>query len=318
MKNILHIPTTSFITFNRKEWAAFKHTVHDISFLKEIINLKNIKNNLSIKELIEIYLPLSKFLNLNICSNVKKQNTLKKILNIHTKHIPYIIGITGSVAAGKSTTAKILQILLSKCPEHRVVELVATDGFLYSNKILKKQHLMHKKGFPQSYDILKLINFISKIKSGIPLITVPIYSHLIYDIIYNTQYTIFKPDILIVEGLNILHTNYEDHHILSHIFISNFIDFSIYIDAPEFLLQKWYIDRFLKFCYTANFSNTHSYFYRYSKLSKNTIISIASKLWKKINAANLQKYILPTRERANIILKKGKNHVINNIQLKNQ
>lgn len=316
MSNILQIPTTSFLTFNRKEWATFKNTINDILSLKEIKNLKNINNNLSINEIIEIYLPLSKLLSLSICSNVKKQNILKKILNIHAQHIPYIIGITGSVAVGKSTTAKILQTLLSRWPEHRVVELVATDGFLYSNKILKRKNLINKKGFPQSYDILNLINFISKTKSGIPSIKIPVYSHLIYDVIHNTQQTISKPDILIVEGLNILQTNYKNCHTLSHIFISDFIDFSIYIDAPEFLLQKWYIDRFLKFCHATTISHSHSYFYRYSKLPKNKIISIASQLWTKINELNLQQNILPTRERANLILKKGTNHTIHNIQLK--
>ncbi|WP_159714606.1 type I pantothenate kinase [Blochmannia endosymbiont of Camponotus nipponensis] len=312
---MLHVSSAPFLTFSRKEWASLRDNVNNTLSLRDILNLKEINNDLSINEIIEIYLPLSKLLNLYICSNIKQQTALEQFLNIQKKRIPYIIGITGSVAAGKSTTAKILQTLLSRWPEHRIVELVTTDRFLYSNKILKKRHLMKKKGFPQSYDITNLMNFISKIKSGVKSMTIPVYSHVIYDIIPNVQQVVYKPDILILEGLNILQNHHNYHCNSPCVFISDFIDFSIYVDAPEHLLQEWYIDRFLKFCYTT-FSYSNSYFYRYTQLSKKKIISIASQLWTNINRLNLQTNILPTRKRANLILKKDINHTINNVQLK--
>jgi len=312
---MLHVSSVPFLTFNRKEWSSLQEEVPLILSPREILNLRGINDNLSMNEVIEIYLPLSSLLNLYISSHIKRQNTLKQFLSIQNQHIPYIIGIVGGVAAGKSTTARVLQALLSRWTEHRVVELVTTDGFLYSNKVLKKRHLMKKKGFPQSYDMTSLVNFVSKVKSGVQSMTIPVYSHIIYDIIPNVQQVIYKPDILILEGLNVLQTNHDYHHNLPCVFVSDFIDFSIYVDAPEYLLQEWYINRFLKFCYTT-FSYPDSYFYRYTQLSKKNITSIASQLWTKINRLNLQENILPTRERANLILRKDVNHIINNIQLR--
>lgn len=313
---MLHASYIPFLTFNRKEWASFLDNTNGVLSRKEILNLRNINDNISINEVVEIYLPLSRLLNLYIHSNIRRQNVLGQFLNTQEQRIPYIIGIAGSVAAGKSTTARILKALLSRWPEHRIVELVTTDGFLYSNKILKKRHLIKKKGFPQSYDIASLVNFISKIKSGeVRSMTIPVYSHIKCDIIPNVQQIIYKPDILILEGLNVLQTNYDYNYNLPCVFVSDFIDFSIYIDAPEYLLQKWYIDRFLQF-YRTTFSHSNSYFYRYTQLSKKKVISIALKIWAKINGLNLKKNILPTRERANVILKKGINHTVDNIQLR--
>lgn len=313
---MLHVSSVPFLTFNRKEWSSLQETIPLTLSYREILNLRRINANLSMNEVTDIYLPLSRLLNLYIHSYVKRQNVLEQFLNTQNRqHTPYVIGIVGGVAAGKSTTAKVLQALLSKYPEHRVVELVTTDGFLYSNKVLKKRRLMKKKGFPQSYDITSLVNFISKIKSGVKSITIPVYSHVIYDIIPNVQQVICKPDILILEGLNVLQTDHNYHYNLPCVFVSDFVDFSIYVDAPEYLLQEWYIDRFLKLCYTT-FYYPDSYFYRYAQLSERNMISIASELWTKINRVNLQENILPTRERANLILRKGLNHIINKIQLR--
>ncbi|URJ25703.1 type I pantothenate kinase [Blochmannia endosymbiont of Camponotus sp.] len=312
---MLHVSSVPFLTFNRKEWSSLREEIPLILSPKEILNLRRINDNLSMNEVIEIYLPLSRLLNLYICSHIKRQNILEQFLSIQNQHIPYIIGIVGGVAVGKSTTARVLQALLSRWPEHRVVELVTTDGFLHSNKVLKKRRLMKKKGFPQSYDMTNLVNFVSKVKSGVQSMTIPVYSHVIYDIIPNVQQVIYKPDILILEGLNVLQTNHNYHYNLPCVFVSDFVDFSIYVDAPEYLLQEWYIDRFLKFCYTT-FSYPDSYFYRYTQLSKKNVISIASQIWTKINRLNLQENILPTRERANLILRKDVNHIINNVQLR--
>lgn len=308
---------TSLLILNQKAWFVFQNQNNNILSKKEIINLKKINNDISINEIIKIYLPLSKLLNLHICSNLQKRKIVQKFLNINqSKNIPYIIGISGSVASGKSTTAKILQILLRRWPEHRIVELVTTDGFLYSNQILKKKNLMQKKGFPQSYNIHHLLDFIMQIKSGTQSMKIPIYSHITYDIVHRCQQVVYVPNILILEGLNVLHTHYNFSKLFSHYFISDFIDFSIYIDAPEILLQEWYIRRFLKFCYTT-FSYPESYFYRYTRLPKNVLIAIASSQWRHINQLNLRNHILPTKKYANLILNKGINHTINSILLKN-
>ncbi|URJ25265.1 type I pantothenate kinase [Candidatus Blochmannia ocreatus (nom. nud.)] len=306
-----------FFIFNRKSWSSLREGEMLTLSQTDIFNLKKINNHLSINDIIDIYVPLSKLLNLYYCLNVDRQSILKSLpKNIQTTQYittPYVIGITGSVSAGKSTAAKILQILLSRWPQHRIVELVTTDGFLHNNKVLQKRNLMKKKGFPQSYDMIKLINFILQIKSGAHHIAIPIYSHKNYDIVPNIKQIIYKPDILILEGLNILQNYYNGSS--SYFFMSDLIDFSIYVDAPEYLLREWYINRFLKFCFTS-FSNPNSYFYRYSRLSKKKIVCVASNFWSKVNGLNLQKNILPSRNRAHLILKKGKNHVINNVYLR--
>lgn len=311
-----HILSTSFLIFNRKEWATFQGNANNTLSSKDILYLKKINNDLSIHEVTKIYLPLSKLLNLHFRFNLKQQKCSEQFLNTFSKQkIPYIIGIAGSVASGKSTIGKILQILLSKCPEHRVVELVTTDGFLYPNQTLEKKNLLKKKGFPQSYNIYNLINFISKIKSGTQLIKIPIYSHITYNIIQNFKKIIYSPNILILEGLNTLQTYNNQHHSDHRIFISDFIDFSIYIDAPEDLLQEWYIRRFLKFCRTFC-SQNNSHFSQYSPLSMDKLISAASSTWNQINILNLKKHILPTKKHAHLILNKGINHTIDSILLK--
>lgn len=309
------LPTTLFIC-NKKKWSFSQDQVNNVLSKKEIINLKNINNNLSIEEIKKNYLPLSNFLNFYICSNIKQHNFLQNFLkDKRVRNIPYIIGITGSVASGKSTTAKILQILLNKWAKRHIAELVTTDGFLYSNQILKTKQIIQKKGFPQSYNIHNLIDFMIKLKSGSPILTVPIYSHITYDILHNIKQIIYTPKILILEGLNILQTHNNHYHSYSQFLISDFIDFSIYIDAPEFLLREWYIRRFLKFCYTT-FSYPESYFYRYSRLSHKKLIAIAAATWDNINKLNLNNYILPSKNHADLILNKGFNHKIDSILLK--
>lgn len=312
---MLHNLSTPFLIFNRKEWTAIQSNVKNTLSAHDIFCLKKIDNNLSINEIAEIYLPLSNLLNLHIQCHLKYQKSSTPLLNTTTtQNIPYIIGITGSVASGKSTTGRILQILLNKWPEHRRVELVTTDGFLYSNQILHQKSLMQKKGFPQSYNTYDLINFILKIKSGTQLITIPIYSHITYDIIQNFKQTIQNPKILILEGLNIFNTYNNQHLLCHHIFDNDFIDFSIYIDAAEFLLQEWYIHRFLKFCHISRFKKK-SYFSQYYQCSIDKLISIASSIWNHINIINLKKNILPTKKHAHLILHKETNHTIHSISL---
>jgi len=299
----------------RTQWAALRNSVPLTLSEEEIVKLKGINEDLSLEEVAQIYLPLSRLLNFYISSNLRRQAVLEQFLGTDGQKIPYIIGIAGSVAVGKSTTARLLQALLSSWPEHRSVELITTDGFLHPNKVLNERGLMKKKGFPQSYDMHSLVKFVSEVKSGAKRVTAPVYSHLIYDVVPEGNKVIEQPDILILEGLNVLQSGMDYPHDPHRVFVSDFVDFSIYVDAPEELLQSWYINRFLKFRQGA-FSNPDSYFHNYSKLPEPEAINIATQLWNEINGLNLQENILPTRERASLIMTKSANHAVENVRLR--
>jgi len=307
--------TTPYLEFSRDQWVSLHNLIPLTLIEKEFINLQDINENLSLEEIVQIYFPLSRLLSFYISSNLHRQTMLKQFLGNYEQKIPYVIGITGSVAVGKSTIARLLQILLSCWPGHQCVELVTTDSFLYPNKVLYKRGLMQKKGFPQSYDMCNLVNFITKIKSGSYQVMAPVYSHLIYDVVPNDNKLVKQPDILILEGLNVLQSSVDYTRNLHYVFISDFIDFSIYIDAPENLLKNWYINRFLRFRQSA-FTNLDSYFYHYTLLSEEEVTKIATQLWDNINGLNLKQNILPTRERASLIIKKSVNHAVESIWLR--
>ncbi|WMY94995.1 MAG: type I pantothenate kinase [Arsenophonus sp.] len=310
----------TYLEFNPENWKIFCKTlpIQISNKKKELLKFPGKNHKIQKKEINKVYIPITELLNFYISLNSHHNNFLKKTSYNTTNmtKIPYVIGIVGSVAVGKSTTAHLLKKLLSSDPLHHRVELITTDSFLYPNKTLQDKGIMHKKGFPQSYDMYNLIKFISEIKSGIKKVTAPIYSHFVYDIIPNKKKIIHRPDILIVEGLNILQNNTDCQNTSHHLLVSDFLDFSIYIDAPENLLKNWYIKRFLKFCQKA-FSNSKSYFYNYSKLNKTEIIKIAQAIWEEINKINLEKNIIPTKEKAKLIITKSYNHSIIKIQLKN-
>ncbi|MFH8136489.1 type I pantothenate kinase [Pantoea osteomyelitidis] len=307
--------TTPYLQFTRAQWAALRNSVPMTLTEEEITQLKGINEDLSLEEVAEIYLPLSRLLNFYISSNVRRQAVLEQFLGTNGQRIPYIISVAGSVAVGKSTTARVLQALLSRWPEHRKVELITTDGFLHPNAVLKERGLMKKKGFPQSYDMHRLVKFVSDLKSGAKQVTAPVYSHLSYDVIPDGDKVVQQPDILILEGLNVLQSGMDYPHDPHRVFVSDFVDFSIYVDAPEDLLQSWYINRFLKFRQGA-FSDPDSYFHNYAKLSEQEAVQIAASLWKEINWLNLQKNILPTRERASLIMTKSANHEVERVRLR--
>lgn len=307
--------TTPYLTFSRHQWAALRDSVPMTLSEDEITRLKGINEDLSLQEVAEIYLPLSRLLNFYINSNLRRQAVLEQFLGTSGQKIPYIISIAGSVAVGKSTTARVLQALLSRWPEHRRVELITTDGFLHPNAVLKERDLMKKKGFPQSYDMHRLVNFVADLKSGATEVTAPVYSHLIYDVIPDGDKTVQQPDILILEGLNVLQSGMDYPHDPHHVFVSDFVDFSIYVDAPEQLLETWYINRFLKFRKGA-FTDPDSYFHHYAQLSEEEAVNIATQLWKEINWRNLKENILPTRERASLILSKSANHAVEQVRLR--
>ncbi|CNL91147.1 type I pantothenate kinase [Yersinia aleksiciae] len=306
---------TPYLQFDRTQWAALRDSVPLTLTEEEIVKLKGINEDLSLDEVAQIYLPLSRLLNFYISSNLRRQAVLEQFLGTDGQRIPYVIGIAGSVAVGKSTTARLLQALLSRWPEHRSVELITTDGFLYPNKVLNERGLMKKKGFPQSYDMHNLVKFVSEVKSGADHVTAPVYSHLIYDVVPDGNKIIKQPDILILEGLNVLQSGMDYPHDPHRVFVSDFVDFSIYVDAPEELLQSWYINRFLKFRQGA-FSNPDSYFHNYAKLPETEAVKIATLLWKEINGLNLKQNILPTRERASLIMTKSANHAVESVRLR--
>lgn len=306
---------TPFLTFNRQQWAALRKSVPLKLTEQDLKPLLGFNEELSLEEVSTIYLPLARLINYYIDENLKHQEVLHKFLDVESPKVPYIISLTGSVSVGKSTSARILQALLSEWPEKRKVDLITTDGFLYPLKTLQERNLMKRKGFPESYDIHRLIEFVSDIKSGKRNVKAPVYSHLTYDIIPDQFNEVDQPDIVILEGLNMLQSGMNYPHSPHSVFVSDFVDFSIYVDADETLLKDWYIHRFLKFRRSA-FSDPHSYFHHYSKLSEQEAITTASTIWDEINGLNLRKNILPSRERANLILVKGEDHAIETVKLR--
>lgn len=298
-----------FLIFERKQWAELRKSVPLSLTEQDLKPLLSFNDELSLDEVRSIYLPLVRLLNYYIEENLKRHTVIERFLGIDKPKVPYIISIAGSVAVGKSTTARILQALLTEA--NRKVDLITTDGFLYPLEKLKQQDLLSKKGFPVSYDTHALIQFVSDIKSGKEQVKAPVYSHLTYDIIPGQYTEINQPDILIIEGLNVLQRGHKAHNL----FVSDFVDFSIFVDAEESLLKNWYIKRFLKFRKGA-FADPNSYFHHYAQLSETEAIEVASSIWDNINGVNLHENILPTRERASLILVKGEDHAINTVKLR--
>lgn len=309
---VLSNQLTPFLSFSREQWADLRKSVPLKLTEQDLKPLLGFNEALSLNEVSTIYLPLTRLINYYIEENLRRQTVLNRFLGVQNPKVPYIIGIAGSVAVGKSTSARILQSLLSHWPNERKVDLITTDGFLHPLQKLKQDNLLHKKGFPVSYDTAKLIRFLAEIKSGKEKVQAPIYSHLTYDIVPHEFTEIKQPDILILEGLNVLQTAGNNSN---QTFVSDFVDFSIYVDAQEVLLKEWYIKRFLKFRQSA-FSDPNSYFKHYAKLSEQEAIATAASIWENINGLNLRENILPTRERADLILTKGADHAVELIKLR--
>ena len=306
-----------YLLFDRNKWAELRKSEPMTLTEDEIQQLKGINEELSIDEVRDIYLPLSRLLNYYVNSTKSRQAVMMNFLNEELIKIPFIIGVAGSVSVGKSTSSRVLQALLSRWKENNQVALVTTDGFLYPNAVLKERELMSKKGFPESYDIHQLLRFVSDIKSGKSEVKAPKYSHLSYDILPDEQIVISPPpDILILEGLNVLQSQVDyPKQEKQGTFVSDFLDFSIYVDAEEHYLEEWFLDRFMKFRETA-FNDPKSYFYPVSKLSEQEAQAMAFNAWREINSKNLHKNILPTRERAYLILHKGENHKVDYVKLR--
>jgi type I pantothenate kinase len=302
-------------TFSRAEWASLRSDTPMTLTAGEVARLRSLNDRLDLAEVEDIYLPLSRLLSLYVAATQRLFRAQQGFLGTEDVQMPYVIGVGGSVAVGKSTTARVLEALLARWPNTPKVDLVTTDGFLYPNAVLEREGLMERKGFPESYDLPTLLRFLSDIKAGRRPARAPVYSHLVYDVMPNHWKEVDHPDILIVEGLNVLQAARLPKDGKAIPFVSDFFDFSIYIDADEDLLLRWYVDRFLTLRGTA-FRDPMSYFHRYSKLSDEQAVETATSIWTRINLVNLRENILPTRQRADLILVKAANHAIEQVSLR--
>jgi type I pantothenate kinase len=301
--------------FSRAEWAARREDTPMTLTSDEVTRLRSMHDRLDMAEVEEIYLPVSRLLSMYVAATQRLFRAQSRFLGTEGGKMPYIIGIGGSVAVGKSTTSRVLQALLARWPNVPKVDLVTTDGFLFPNAILERENLMDKKGFPESYDIASLLRFLFDIKAGRHPVRAPVYSHLVYDVVPNLWIEIDRPDILIVEGLNVLQAALMPRDTDGIPFVSDFFDFSVYIEADDVALQRWYVDRFLTLRGTA-FADPKSYFHRYARLSDEEAVATATSIWARINLVNLHRNIRPTRQRADLILTKGENHRVENVALR--
>ncbi|MBW9079953.1 type I pantothenate kinase [Rhizobium pusense] len=302
--------------FSSEEWAKFRADTPLTLSADEVKRLRSLDDPIDLDEVRRIYLSLSRLLSSHVEASQLLFEQRNRFLNMaDVNKTPFVIGIAGSVAVGKSTTARILKELLARWPSSPKVDLITTDGFLYPNEVLRRENLMERKGFPESYDIGALLRFLSAIKAGQPNVKAPRYSHLTYDVLPNEFTVIDQPDILIFEGINVLQSR--DLPAGGRIvpIVSDFFDFSIYIDADEGLIHNWYVNRFMNLRKTA-FRDPNSFFNRYASISEEAALSIAEGLWQNINLKNLRQNIVPTRPRADLILRKGKNHLIDTVALR--
>jgi type I pantothenate kinase len=276
----------------------------------DLQSLRGINERIDLDEVAAIYLPLTRLLNLYVAATQNLHKVSAAFLGTLSPKVPYVIGVAGSVAVGKSTFARILQALLARWPDHPQVDLVTTDGFLYPNKVLEERGIMNRKGFPESYDTRRLIEFLRELKSGAPTATAPVYSHVVYDIVEGDEVVVRQPDIVIVEGLNMLQVGG-----LANEFVSDYFDFSIYIDAEEEHIEEWYVQRFLKLCETV-FQDPNSFFQHYAHLSRDEAIETARFIWREINGKNLRENIEPTKTRASLMLRKGADHRVTEVSLR--
>jgi type I pantothenate kinase len=303
-------------TFRRDEWARLRADAPLTLTADEVLRLQSLNDPISLDEVVAIYLPLSRLLSLYVAATQGLFKATQRFLLAENEgKVPYIIGVAGSVAVGKSTTARVLKALLARWPNTPKVDLVTTDGFLLPNAELTRLGLMERKGFPESYDTNALLRFLAEIKAGKRNVRAPLYSHLVYDVVPGEETVIDRPDILIVEGLNVLQPARMPKDGAAIPFVSDFFDFSVYIDADEADLHRWYVNRFLRLRYTA-FRDPLSYFRRYAELAEPEAISTAEGLWNRINLVNLRENIVPTRQRASLILKKGPSHRIEEVALR--
>lgn len=310
-----HVAFSPYANYSREEWARLGDETPMPLSEADLENLSGLTERVSEKEVVEVYLPLSQLLNFYVEASQGLHGETEKFLGKGNGKVPFIIGLAGSVAAGKSTTARVLQALLARWQSHPRVELVPTDGFLFPNAVLEERGLMTRKGFPESFDQTQLLNFLADVKSGKTGVDAPVYSHLVYDVLPDKTFKVDEADIVIVEGLNVLRPAKLPKDGEAVPFVSDFLDFSIYIDASEELVESWYVERFLRLRQTA-FRDPASYFHRYATLSEEEARDTALSIWQTINLINLKENILPTRQRADLILRKGADHAVESVALR--
>ncbi len=304
-----------YVDFTRDEWSRLRASTPLSLTESDLVQLRGREEPMPIREVEEVYLPLSRLLNLRVAATRELHAVTETFLGHLHAGAPYVIGIAGSVAAGKSTIARMLQALLGRWPDHPRVDLVTTDGFLFPNATLEARGLMARKGFPESYDVRRLMRFLAELKAGAPEVHAPRYSHLTYDILADEEIVLRQPDIVIVEGVNVLQTPGRRGRAEPSVVVSDFFDFSIYVDAQEEDLLRWYVDRLLLLRETS-LHDPRSYFNFLTQYTEDATRDFAKSVWEQVNLVNLRENIAPTRGRAHLVLEKGLDHAVRRVRLR--
>ena len=307
--------TSPFVEFDRRDWSRLSASTPQPLTAEDIVRLRGLGDPMDLEEVDTVYLPLSRLLSLYVASSQRLVSATSTFLGEQVTRTPFVIGVAGSVAVGKSTTSRLLRELLRRWSGTPHVELVTTDGFLLPNAELERRGLTARKGFPESYDQRRLLRFLSEVKAGVAQVRAPVYDHLTYDIVPGEHIVVRRPDVLIVEGLNVLQPARTTADGAPSLAVSDFFDFSIYVDARTADVRQWYVDRFLRLRRTA-FADTKSYFHRYASLDDDQAVATASDIWRRINEPNLVENILPTRGRATLVLTKDADHRMHRMRLR--